>query len=174
MPAALPIAAADWLEPEEFPAWRRRLELERRAGHLTLHRQAALRALLCFHGTEGLWPSDAEVAKLAGVCERTVRNARADARRLGLLTWEPTRRRGADGRWRQGPNSYTVVVPARPVCPGGKLCRQRKKVRQERGSGGRPPARQPAPEIDRTSALAALAARRSAWEAQQRAAAAMR
>ena len=31
-----------WLEPQEFPAWRRRLEAERRAGNLTLARQAAL------------------------------------------------------------------------------------------------------------------------------------
>ncbi len=48
MPTAL--AGLDWLEPEEFPAWRRRLELERRAHKLTLHRQKALGTLLAFWG----------------------------------------------------------------------------------------------------------------------------
>ena len=49
-------AGLDWLEPEEFPAWRRRLELERRAHNLTLHRQKALGTLLAFWGAEGLFP----------------------------------------------------------------------------------------------------------------------
>jgi len=120
-------AGLDWLEPEEFPAWRRRLELERRAHNLTLHRQKALRTLLAFWGGEGLFPSDAAVADLAGVSERTVRRARVDARELGMLTWQRTRKLVA-GRWRQGPNRYNVVIPAGPVCPGG----QRGRPRQER------------------------------------------
>ncbi len=104
-----PLAGLDWLEPEEFPAWRRRLELERRAHNLTLHRQKALETLLAFWGAEGLFPSDAAVAGLAGVSERTVRRARVDARELGLLTWQRTRKLVA-GRWRQGPNRYIVAV----------------------------------------------------------------
>ncbi len=120
----------DWLEPEEFPAWRRRLELERRAHNLTLHRQKALATLLAFWGGEGLFPSDAAVAGLAGVSERTVRRARVDARELGLLTWQRTRKLVA-GRWRQGPNRYTVTVPAGPVCSGGQAGRQRQENRKQ-------------------------------------------
>ncbi len=117
-------AGLDWLEPEKFPAWRRRLELERRAHNLTLHRQKALGTLLAFWGAEGLFPSDAAVAELAGVSERTVRRARVDARELGLLTWQRTRKLVA-GRWRQGPNRYNVVIPAGPVCSGGQAGRPR-------------------------------------------------
>ncbi len=118
-------AGLDWLEPEEFPAWRRRLELERRAHNLTLHRQKALGTLLAFWGAEGLFPSDAAVADLAGVSERTVRRARVDARELGLLTWQRTRKLVA-GRWRQGPNRYSVTVPTQPVCSGGQRGRPSK------------------------------------------------
>jgi hypothetical protein len=117
-------AGLDWLEPEQFPAWRRRLELERRAYNLTLHRQKALGTLLAFWGAEGLFPSDAAVAELAGVSERTVRRARMDARDLGLLTWQRTRKLVA-GRWRQGPNRYNVLIPASPVCSAGQAGRQR-------------------------------------------------
>lgn len=123
-------AGLDWLEPEEFPAWRRRLELERRAHTLTLHRQKALTTLLAFWGAEGLFPSDAAVAELAGVSERTVRRARVDARELGLLTWQRTRKLVA-GRWRQGANRYNVVIPAGPVCPGGQQGRPRPVRRKE-------------------------------------------
>jgi len=129
MPTAL--AGLDWLEPEEFPAWRRRLELERRAHNLTLHRQKALGTLLAFWGAEGLFPSDAAVAGLAGVSERTVRRARVDARELGLLTWQRTRKLVA-GRWRQGPNRYIVTVPAGPVCASdGQPGRQRQARKKQ-------------------------------------------
>ncbi len=123
-------AGLDWLEPEEFPAWRRRLELERRAHNLTLHRQKALGTLLAFWGAEGLFPSDGAVAGLAGISERTVRRARLDARELGLLTWQRTRKLVA-GRWRQGPNRYTVTVPAGPVCSGGQAGRQRQARKKQ-------------------------------------------
>lgn len=123
-------AGLDWLEPEEFPAWRRRLELERRAGSLTLHHRDALRALLSFQGEGGLFPSDAAVAQLAGVSERTVRRARVDARELGLLTWQRTRKLVA-GCWRQGPNRYAVAIPARPVCPAGQCGRPRQESKKQ-------------------------------------------
>ncbi len=130
-------AGLDWLEPEEFPAWRRRLELERRGHNLTLHRRDALRALLSFQGEGGLFPSDAAVAELAGVSERTVRRARVDARELGLLTWKRTRKLVA-GRWRQGPNRYAVAIPAGPVCPAGQRGRPRQvsKKKDARYEGG--------------------------------------
>ncbi len=129
-------AGFDWLEPEEFPAWRRRLELERRAHNLTLHRQKALTTLLAFWGAEGLFPSDAAVADLAGVSARTVRRARVDARELGMLTWQRTRKLVA-GRWRQGVNRYSVVIPARPVCSGGQPGRPRQeRKKQEAIYGG--------------------------------------
>jgi len=129
----------DWLEPEEFPAWRRRLELERRGHNLTLHRQKALTTLLAFWGAEGLFPSDAAVAGLAGVSERTVRRARVDARELGLLTWQRTRKLMA-GRWRQGPNRYAVAIPAGPVCPAGQRGQQRQvsKTQKARYKEGTP------------------------------------
>ncbi len=123
-------AGLDWLEPEDFPAWRRRLELERRARNLTLHRQKALGTLLAFWGAEGLFPSDAAVASLAGVSERTVRRARVDARELGLLTWQRTRKLVA-GRWRQGPNRYAVVVPVGPVCSDGQPGRPRQGSKKQ-------------------------------------------
>lgn len=144
-----------WLEPDEFPAWRRRLELERRARNLTdgrnltPARRDALRAMLAFVGVDGaLFPSDAAVAELAGCSARTVRRARADARELGLLSWESTRRL-VNGRWRQGPNRYTVTIPIRPVCPGGQdgQVYQRKKekrpTRQEQAAALAVPLGQP-------------------------------
>ena len=121
-----------WLEPAEFSAWRRRLELERLAGHLTMHRQHALRTLLAFVGDRGLFPSDQAVAELAGCCARTVRRAREEARELGLLTWQRTRKL-VDGRWRQGSNRYTVAIPDRPLClspDGQRVRRGRKEVRK--------------------------------------------
>ena len=128
-------AGLDWFEPEEFPAWRRRLELERRAHTLTLHRQKALTTLLAFWGAEGLFTSDAAVADLAGVSERTVRRARVDARELGLLTWQRTRKLVA-GRWRQGPNRYAVAIPASPVCPDGQAGRPRQVSKKKEAIHG--------------------------------------
>jgi len=157
-------AGLDWLEPEEFPAWRRRLELERRAHNLTLHRQKALGTLLAFWGAEGLFPSDAAVAELAGVSERTVRRARVDARELGLLTWQRTRKLVA-GRWRQGANRYNVVIPARPVFSGGQPGRrsQGRKKQEARYDEGAALA-----EFTRVAAGMPdlLAARRSVIEAR--------
>ena len=115
----------DWLEPAEYAPWRRLLEIERRAGHLTPHRRDCLRALLCFFGTEGLWPSDQAVADLAGHSVSTVRRARLDARALGLLTWAHTRKTVA-GRRVQGPNCYTIRVPSPLACSDV----QRERVRQ--------------------------------------------
>jgi hypothetical protein len=134
-PAGRPdVSAFEWLEPEEYPAWRRRLELERRAHNLTPARRDCLRALLAFVGEAGLFPSDAAVAELAGHGVRTVQRARDDARELGLLTWERTRRL-VDGRWRQGPNRYTIAIPDRLVCPGGQDGRRVRKKEEKKHPG---------------------------------------
>jgi hypothetical protein len=150
-PAGTPdVSAFEWLEPEDYPAWRRRPELERRAHNLTPARRDCLRALLAFVGEDGLFPSDAAVADLAGHGVRTVQRARDDARELGLLTWERTRRL-VDGRWQQGPNRYTVLVPSGPVCSGGQDGRRVRKKEEKRHPGREraaalavPPAPEPA------------------------------
>lgn len=126
--------ALGWLEPEHFPTWRRRLKLEYLAYNLTHVRREALLQLLLFVGDGGLFPSDDTVAAAARCCARTVRRARADARALGLLTWEHTRKL-VDGRWRQGPNHYAVQVPTRPVCPGGQRVRRGSKELSKRPTG---------------------------------------
>lgn len=125
-----------WLEPEHFPTWRRRLRLEWQACTLTLHRREALAALLTFVGDAGLFPSDAAVAERAMCSARTVRRARADARELGLLTWQ-RRRKLVNGRWRQGSNDYTVHIPARPVCsrPDGQDGRGVRKKEKKEANG---------------------------------------
>lgn len=124
------MSAIQWLEPAEFAPWRKRLDVERRAGNLTATRQLALRAVLAFVGADGLFPSDAAVAALAGCSSRTVRRARHDARALGLLAWERTRKLDG-GRWRQGPNVYRVNVPTTPVCSGGQSGRQVEQKRKK-------------------------------------------
>ena len=103
-----------WLEPEAFPAFRRRLKAERIARNLTPARRDALLALLAFYGPEGLYPSDATVAAATGCSARTVRRARADAVAFGLR-WERTRKL-VNGRYRQGPNRYWVDHAATLTC----------------------------------------------------------
>jgi len=60
-----------------------------------------------------------------------------DARELGLLAWQRTRKLVA-GRWRQGANRYNVVIPASLVCPGGQPGRPRqvRKKQEARYDGG--------------------------------------
>ena len=137
--------AGGWLEPAEFPAWRRRVDAECVAGNLTAARKDALKAMLRFVGDAGLFPSDATIAAVVGCCARTVRRARADAQRLGLLTWEHTRKL-VDGRWRQGPNHYAVQVPTRPVCPGGQRVPRGSKEVSKRPTGALTMALQLSPE----------------------------
>lgn len=112
-----------WLEPDEFAAWRRRLDMERRGWNLTQTQRVCLEgiqaALLA-----GERVTDAMVAERVGHSERTVRRARVAARRLGLLAWEHTRR-VVQGRWRQGPNAYVLRLPSGPVCPAGQDGRAR-------------------------------------------------
>lgn len=141
----------DWLEPAEWSAWRRRVAAERAAHNLTPGRRDALLALLTCLST-GTQPTDAEVARLACCCVRTVQRAREDGRRLGLLSWQGTRQLVA-GAWRRGPNAYAVHMPAAPVCPTGQGVRARKEGRKkEAWEGGKPPTLFPQP-----AALAALA-----------------
>lgn len=143
-----------WLEPEHWHLWRRRLELERRAGNLTPARRDALRALLAFVGDDGLFPSDAAVAALAGHSVSTVRRARNDARELGMLSWRRTRKL-VDGRNRQGSNAYEVTTPSSPVCPDSQIERRRKAVSKQeapkptRGSLQAPEPTASLPEIAR-------------------------
>jgi hypothetical protein len=118
-----------WLEPDEFLAWRRRLGLECRGRNLTETQRICLEGLQAALAS-GHRVTDAYVAEQVGHSERTVRRARVAAQRLGLLTWQHTRRE-IGGRWRQGPNAYTLHVPARPICPGGQAGRP-KKEKEER------------------------------------------
>ena len=74
-----------------------------------------LRCLLSYAEADGLYPADAAVAADSGYSISTVRRARMDARDLGLLTWERTRKL-VGGRWVQGTNRYTIHLPSRPVC----------------------------------------------------------
>jgi hypothetical protein len=137
---AAPVASGfDWLEPESFPVWRKRLDLERRAGNLTPARMLALRALLSFVGADGLFPSDAAVAGLSGLSVSTVQRARRDARALGLLKWERTRKL-VDGRWRQGSNRYTIAIPERPVCSDSQTDRRGRKKEERRLTSKQPVA----------------------------------
>lgn len=147
-----------WLEPEDFPAWRFRMKAETAGRHLTHTRLAALLALLTFYGPEGLFPSDAEVAARTGCSARTVQRARMDARDLGALTWEHSRKRAADGRWRQGPNVYQIKVPSTPVCPGRQVGRLTEKVKKERGQQHRerPQLRPKPPQLDLLTARNAM------------------
>ena len=134
-----------WLEPEEYAAWRRRLAAETVARNLTAARRECLAELLRRLAL-GHDPTDAEIARATGHGERTVRRARADARRLGLLTWRHTRRL-VQREWRQGPNVYAVHVPAGPVCPGGHAGRAKRAEKKERLD-----------RVPQSAALAALAA----------------
>jgi hypothetical protein len=170
MPTAHPVASGfDWLEPESFPVWRKRLDLERRSGNLTPARMLALRALLSFIGADGLFPSDAAVADLSGLSVSTVQRARRDARGLGLLTWERTRKL-VDGRWRQGSNRYTIATPERPVCPAGQSDRQRQGSSKKEAYSRQPDA---APVVPAGfPSLAAIARTRQAafadrWQARK-------
>ena len=121
-----------WLEPAEYAAWRRRIAAEHAGRHLTHARRAALLALVTCLSTN-TEPTDANVAKMSCTSPRTVRRARQDARALGLLSWDRTRRVVA-GRWRQGANAYVLALPTTPVCSGGQLGR----ARQERKDGKGP------------------------------------
>jgi hypothetical protein len=145
-----------WLEPEDFAPWRKRLDLERRAGNLTPARRDCLRALLAFVGPGGLFPSDTAVGTLVGHSARTVRRARQDAQALGLLTCDRTRKL-VSGRWRQGPNVYQIRHPAGPICSGGQSVRLGRKIERKR-----PTACRVAPEVPRI----ALAETRRRMEAR--------
>lgn len=106
----------EWIEPIEYVAWRRRLDVLRRARHLTHAHKDALAWLLASAGPDGLYPADATVADAAGVSESTVYRARLRARELGILAWTHTRKM-VSGKWRQGPNRYVVLFPTAPVTP---------------------------------------------------------
>ena len=120
-----------WIESAEYAAWRRRVAAEHAARYLTHARRAALLALVTCLSTN-VEPSDANVAALACTSTRTVRRARHDARELGLLSWERTRRVVA-GRWRQGFNAYVLALPSAPVCSGGQLVRARQARKEGKG-----------------------------------------
>jgi hypothetical protein len=152
-----------WLESDEFMLWRRRVTAEHAAANLTRARRDALVALVGLIGPDGLFPSDETVAARAHCCARTVRRARQDARELGLLDWQHTRKLGADGRWRQGANSYRLKVPDGPVCPGGQKVRlqtdsKKKKALQDSTPAHRVQIAQMMREAEGIPNLAQLAA----------------
>jgi hypothetical protein len=105
-----------WIDDHQFHAWRMRVRAEHAAGNLTPARRNALTALQGLMAEGNAEPSDAEVAALAHCSARTVRRARADAKRLGLLRWQRTRQQHGE-RVVQGRNHYGINVPASPVCP---------------------------------------------------------
>ena len=72
-----------WIDSAD-PLWLR-LEAERRAGRLPIARRDALLVVLTLKEANGSPVSDVVAAELARCCARTVRRARADAKRLGLL-----------------------------------------------------------------------------------------
>lgn len=72
-------------------------------------------------------PIDDAIAKATGFGVRTVRDARARARAIGLLTWEHTWRDTPEGR-RQGPNLYKLALPEPAVA--------RPNLRRQRPGGG--------------------------------------
>ena len=172
MPIVLPIPTTTtpgllWLAPPEFTDWRMRVKAEHLARNLTPARRDALVALQALICTGDTAPTDEAVAALAGCSSRTVRRARADARELGLLTWQQTRRLVA-GAWRRGPNTYSLRVSADPVCPSGQPGRASQARKIERAQE---PARTVAaqlaayglPSLGAAAAeLAALNARRAA------------
>ena len=125
----------DWIEPEEWPEWRRRLAVERAAGRLpALRRDALLALLVCLGERED--PSDAEVAERAHCSERTVRRARVDAREAGLLGWRRTKRLvGVGRRLCLGRNVYEIRLPMPATVSSGQTGR----ARQESKQGRKPP-----------------------------------
>lgn len=148
-----------WLEPAEWTAWRLRVKAEHMGGNLTPARRDALVALVGLMCAGEDEPTDEAVAVLAGCSSRTVRRARADARDLGLLSWQRTRRLVA-GAWRQGPNRYDLRVPAGPVCPAGQDGRAKKQGRKKEAREGVRPAHIVVPP-DAAKALAGIRARRA-------------
>lgn len=139
-----------------------RVKAEHLASNLTPARRdalVALQALLCTGDTE---PTDEEVAALTGCSARSVRRARADAREMGLLAWQRTRRRVA-GAWPQGPNAYTPVLPTTPVSPRNASPPASQTVRASKEDKNRDSGRRGAIVVpaNANEALAGIAARRA-------------
>jgi hypothetical protein len=97
---------------------------------LSIYALTALQGLMAEGNAE---PSDAEVAALAHCSTRTVRRARVDAQRLGLLRWERTRQQRGE-HVVQGRNHYGTNVPVSPVCPRpqkDRLAAQGSKIKKK-------------------------------------------
>jgi hypothetical protein len=81
-------------------------------------------------------PSHARLAADAGVGERTVERALADAKALGLLDWD---RRIVRTGWRaeQTSNAYVLIVPGKQECanahPALRICAPIKSIKLESG-----------------------------------------
>lgn len=127
----------EWLEPQEYSAWRREVSEAHMTRHFTKHRRDALLGLVtCLStNTEATYHN---IAAIARVCRKTVQRAIADAVAIGWLRVTPGPRKLDDrGQWRQGPNVYTLLRadPARlPACdaPGGQRVRAKKESNKER------------------------------------------
>lgn len=103
-----------WLEPDIFAAWRKRVCDEWRMRHMHRAERDAAHALAGLMAAGDPCPTDSAVADLAGCCRRTVIRARQKLRDARMLAWRPTWR-VIGGRNRRGPNDYQVSVPDRPV-----------------------------------------------------------
>jgi AraC-like DNA-binding protein len=154
------------LDREQRCVWRVRLDLARRAGRITpLHVLIGL-ALLRRLGQDGRCdPSHDTIAADTGCSPRTVRTALAALFQLGMLKWV-NRLVRVGARVAQASNAYTLLVATvaafgprprrvtRCATTGGKSCRGTSLVLIEDA-------------LERSGALAALAAVRVAWEARR-------
>ncbi len=94
--------------------WKARVEMHRRAGRITAQYALVAGVLVRRLGHDGrLDPTQATIARDAGVPERTVRRALKALRECGLLMW--VRRLVRDGLMaRQTSNSYAITLGEAP------------------------------------------------------------
>jgi AraC-like DNA-binding protein len=144
---------------EEADAWRRRAELERRAGNITPTHELVLVAFWRRALLGDTAPSEAAIAAEVGCCIRTVQRAKQRGRALELLQWERQQTRDEQNRLlRERPCAYRITTPTQPVRERqfGARTETKKKEEHRRSSIAAQIAALPAP----TPAILALQAER--------------